>query len=132
MGMSPADKQQFANEAEKALDHEAVQHAIQEFADNMGFVLEGLPAYGLNKVAHYAAMVARAQALGIDPDELRYTPEEANGALMEKAAQMVYAGVPTKVVCGDCGGSGKIRRHQGGPGGGSFGWMKCPTCKGSA
>jgi len=96
--MDAEAKERFADEASKALDHETVQNVMKEYADNMNFVLEGLPAYGLQKVAHYAALVARAQALGIDPDELRYSRDEANSALLETAARMVYKGVPTHIV----------------------------------
>lgn len=99
--MTPADKERFADEAHKAVDHETVQAVMEEFADNMGFKLDGLPAYGLTKVAHYAAIVARAQALGISPDELRYTPAESRSAILEQAANMVYRGIPTRIIEGD-------------------------------
>jgi len=59
------EKQEFSNEAEKALDDPLVQRVMEEYADNMGFRLTGLPRYGLVKVAFHAAVVARAQALGI-------------------------------------------------------------------
>lgn len=59
---------------------------------------EQLKGYGLHKVAMYAAQVARAQALGFDPDLLRATPEEANSALLERAAHLVFEGVPTFVI----------------------------------
>ena len=64
-------KLDHANEAERVLEHELVKDVMEEFAGNMKFSLSGLPAYGLAKVVCYAAQVARAQALGIDPDELR-------------------------------------------------------------
>ena len=99
--MTSDEKQAFANEAEKALDHPLVRDVIEEFADNMGFALEGLPFYGIMKVAMYTATVARAQALGIDPDELRHTPEEADAAMLRKMHAAVDAGVPTMVVVTD-------------------------------
>ena len=63
-------KQAHADAADEAVDHQLVQDAMAEFARNMGFDLDGLPAYGLHKVAAYAAQVARAQALGFDPELL--------------------------------------------------------------
>ena len=69
--MSHEERHAFANEAAKALDHDLVKNVMEEFAGNMRFELTGLPAYGLAKVAIYAAQVARAQALGINPDLLR-------------------------------------------------------------
>lgn len=79
-------KRQHADEAEKALRHPIVQRVMEEFADNMGFELDGLPRYGLMKVAGYAAQVARAQALGIDPESLRTTAEEHNEHMLDLAA----------------------------------------------
>ena len=93
-------KQRHANEAHRAVEHPLVQEVMAEFADNMGFALTGLPAYGLAKVAHYAAQVARAQALHFDPELLRLTPEEANRVQWELAARAVYEGVPTTVIEG--------------------------------
>lgn len=91
-------KTEHANRATDAVQHPLVQQAITECADNMRIDLEGLPAYGLNKIALYAAQVARAQALGFDPDLLRLTPSEANSELMRRAAEAVYRGVPTTVI----------------------------------
>ncbi len=96
--MNAIEKQAFADEAEKALDHALVRSVIREFADNMGFELEGLPKYGIMKVAMYVATVARAQALGIDPDELRQTPQEATAATIDRMLTMMQAGVPIVVV----------------------------------
>lgn len=79
-------KTDHANEAWKAVEHPIVAYVMEEFADNMGFALDGLPAYGLRKVALYAAQVARAQALGIDPEDLRSTPGEANERMRDLAA----------------------------------------------
>lgn len=94
MGQSGDWKNELANEASKALEHELVREVMQEFADNMGFKLEGLPRYGLMKVASYTAQVARAQAVGIDPDELRYSDAEANAATQKQARLFVAAGKP--------------------------------------
>jgi len=62
--------------ADQAVQHELVRGVIEEFADNMNFVNSGLPAYGMEKVAHYAAQVAVALFQGIDPNSLRLTAEE--------------------------------------------------------
>jgi hypothetical protein len=90
-------KQQHANEAEKALDHALVKNVIEEQMQNLG-TDNALVRYGLTKIAMYAASVARAQALGIDPDELRHTPEEARASLQARARAAVGAGVPTLLV----------------------------------
>ena len=82
-------KQHHANEAEKILLDQTVQNVLSEFADNMGFKREGLPEYGLLKVVSYAAQIARAQALGFDPELLRLSPNEA--ALRELELDKVAA-----------------------------------------
>ena len=89
--MTPDEKQAFANEAEKALAHPLVQNVMTEFMDNIGIAMEGLPRYGITKVAHYAATVARAQALGIDIEELRTTASEHMDHAMDIAARMLVA-----------------------------------------
>lgn len=91
-------KQHHADEASRVLHHELVKSAMQEFAANMGFDLDGLPAYGLAKIATHAAQVARAQALGFDPDLLRLDPDEANSQMIRMAADAIYRGVPTYVI----------------------------------
>lgn len=83
-----------ANESCKALEHDLVTGVMEEYADNMGFKLEGLAKYGLTKVAMYAAQVARAQALGFDPDLLRMSDEEADQVMLARARMMVAAGKP--------------------------------------
>jgi hypothetical protein len=69
--LTEAEKRVYATASDVAIEHPLVQDVMEEFAGNMGFKLEGLPAYGLAKVAAYAAQVARAQALDVDPDALR-------------------------------------------------------------
>lgn len=96
--MNHDEKRAFANEAEKALAHPLVKGVMEEFADNMGFELKGLPRYGLAKVAHYAASIARAQALGIDPEDLRSTPQETTEHQMRLAEKAIEAGVPTTII----------------------------------
>lgn len=97
--MSDGDwKQAHANLAEQAIDHPLVVGVMEEFAANMRFELKGLPAYGLAKVALYAAQVARAQCLGFDPELLRLTPDEGNAAMMRLAAEAVLTGFPVHAI----------------------------------
>lgn len=91
-------KQEHARVSELAVEHPIVQRAVREFADNMGIAPVGLPWYGLHKVALYAAQVARALALGIDPETLRTTPEEADAVQARIAAEMVGRGIPVWMV----------------------------------
>lgn len=69
--MTVSEKIDFSDAASEAIDHEIVQNAITELISNMKLPSKGLHVYGMNKIAHHAAVVARAFALGIDPDELR-------------------------------------------------------------
>lgn len=92
-------KDHHANEAGKAWTHPMVERVMQEYADNMGFDAKvGLPAYGMMKVAMYAAQVARAQALGFDPELLRLSAAEANSTQLELAAEAALRGVPVFMV----------------------------------
>ncbi len=91
-------KEQHANEASKSTKHELVEGVIEEFMDNIGLADTGLPAYGIRKVAHYAAMVARAHALGFDPNLLRMTNEEATSHQLDLAARAVVAGIPVHML----------------------------------
>lgn len=92
-------KNHHANESGKAWTHPMVERVMQEYADNMGFDAKvGLPAYGMMKVAMYAAQVARAQALGFDPELLRLSSDEANSAQLDLAAEAVMRGVPVFMV----------------------------------
>lgn len=91
-------KNQHANEASASIKHELVDGAIEEFMDNIGLADKGLPAYGIRKVAHYAAMVARAHALGFDPNLLRMTDDEATSHQLDLAARAVVAGVPVHML----------------------------------
>ena len=79
---------------ESASDYEMVQDALIEFAGNMGFKREGLPEYGLSKIVSYVAQVARAEALGFDPELLRVNAAEANAALLRVAEIAAKAGKP--------------------------------------
>ncbi len=90
-------KRVHADEAEKALEHELVKDVIDEQMFNLG-TNDDWVRYGFMKVAHYAASVARAQALGIDPDLLRLSPEEANSEVLRLAAEAVVDGIPTHLI----------------------------------
>ena len=92
--MDPAEKQALANEAEKALDHPLVKDAIEEALFNHKGKEGDLLWYSFAKVAMYTASVARAQALGIDPDELRMTHEEVTSSMLRTARSFVEKGKP--------------------------------------
>lgn len=98
MPMTGEEKGAFSDEAYKALDHPLVQDVMEELCFNLRIEYEGLPRYGLRKVALYVAIVARAQALGIDPDDLRSTPDEATEDMMRLAQAAHDAGKPVIVV----------------------------------
>lgn len=92
--MTGDEKQAFANEAEKALSHKLVEDVVDEALTNHGGDKSSLLYYSLMKVAMYTATVARAQALGIDVDELRSTREEATEGMLRQARAFVAAGKP--------------------------------------
>lgn len=91
-------KNAHANAAGASIKHELVEGAIEEFMGNVGIADTGLPAYGIRKVAMYAAQVARAHALGFDPNLLRMTSAEANSHQLELAARAVALGVPVQMI----------------------------------
>lgn len=91
-------KDKHANEASASIKHELVVGVIEEFMDNINLADQGLPAYGIRKVAHYAAMVARAHALGFDPNLLRLTNEEATSVQLSLAATAVTLGIPVHMI----------------------------------
>lgn len=90
--MTNEEKYAHLGGAAAALEHEMVREVMQEYAGNMGFKLEGLPAYGLRKVARYAATIAWCAAKGIDINELRATPEEYNEHALRLAQIAMKAG----------------------------------------
>lgn len=93
-------KKQHANDSERAMEHELVRGVMDEFTENVkncGYS-PNLFAYGLNKVCLYVAQVARAQALGFDPDTLRMNPEESADFMEKMAEAAVRAGKPVIVV----------------------------------
>jgi hypothetical protein len=91
-------KKDIANEADRAVEHPLVVSAMQMFMENMGIRDGSLPAFGLHKLASVVAQVARAQALNIDPDDLRLTTEEANEVLRDVHARMEAVGLPSTVI----------------------------------
>jgi hypothetical protein len=91
-------KNAHANAASESIKHDLVEGVIEEFMDNVGIPDTGLPAYGIRKVALYAAQVARAHALGFDPNLLRMTPDEATSHQLDLAARAVLAGVPVHML----------------------------------
>jgi hypothetical protein len=107
--MSDDWKQQHATEAEKALEHPIVASAIAELRDNLGISENSpLPAYGIVKVATYAAQVARAQALGIDPEALRLTADEVRSEMLRLAAEAAFDGVPVDILDAEDGQEGRL------------------------
>lgn len=84
--------------ANTVIAHELVVDVMAELRGNLGVADQGLPAYGISKVAHYTAMVAIAQTLGIDPDLLRLTNEQANSELLRIAAEAVALGIPVMQI----------------------------------
>lgn len=103
-------KNEHANQASASIKHELVEGVIGEFMENIGLADKGLPAYGIRKVAHYAAMVARADALGFDPDLLRMTNEEAMSHQLDLATRAVVSGVPVHML--DLDGPNHTNRSQ--------------------
>ncbi len=94
-------KQDFANEAEQAVLHDLSQETIDELLVNLKLDRNGLPYYGILKVCNIVAQVARAQALGIDPETLRMTSEESVAAFRNRMAVFVNAGLPVVGVVVD-------------------------------
>lgn len=91
-------KQRHANDSETATEHELVMNAVANIAQNLGILKGSLPWLALLKIANVAAQVARAEALGFDPDLLRLTEDEANDEATRRAAELVLAGVPVRVI----------------------------------
>lgn len=98
-------KQKHANESDKVLNHALVVGVIDELMDNLANNCgvrpgDALVRYGLTKVAMYAAQVARAQALGFDPDLLRTTESESNAHMFRIARMAVESGKPVVFITG--------------------------------
>lgn len=91
-------KQAHATAADRTIEHPIVERVMAELRANLGAGDKGLPAYGIAKVAHVAAQVARAQALGFDPDLLRMTDGEARSEQLRVAAEATILGVPVHLI----------------------------------
>lgn len=91
-------RREHANASEHAIKHPLVQDVMQEFLDNIGKPNGSLERYGLTKCMSYVAQVARAEALGIDPESLVMSDEEI-GEHQRMLIEMAYrAGKPVIVV----------------------------------
>lgn len=99
-------KKKHANDSEEALEHPLVQRVVEEFETNVRnnpHVAHeagepGLFRFGLTKVMGVVAQVARAQALGFDPDLLRLSPEQADQHMLKMAAAAVEMGRPVVLI----------------------------------
>lgn len=94
-----AERKAIQADAGEAVEHPYVARVMAEFAMNMGFRLDGLPEYGMKKVAAYAAIVGACIARGVDPKVLESTPE--SGLAEAIALVEALAGKPVFVVVGD-------------------------------
>ncbi|TFD80728.1 hypothetical protein E3T54_03015 [Cryobacterium sp. Sr8] len=91
-------KDAHANAASESIEHPMVEGVIEEFMGNVGLADVGLPAYGIRKVALYAAQVARAHALGFDPELLRLTAAECGAEQLALAERAATLGIPVRVI----------------------------------
>lgn len=96
--LTAAEGNALADEAFKALDHPIVNDCAEELCFNLRIKYEGLPRYGIRKLMQYAAIVARCHALGIDPEEMRMTNEEADDLMLKMADGVAGAGKPVIVI----------------------------------
>lgn len=97
-------KRHHANEAEKAHKQPLVEEVVEEFIENMSRnyhidLGSGLPSYGLHKCMAAAMIVARAEALGFDPELLRLSSdEEGDQQQLELAKIAAESGKPVWVI----------------------------------
>lgn len=98
--MSGDWKQQFANEVDKAIAHPITQEAIDELLFNLRSSRNRMEYYGLLKICNVVGHIARAQALGIDPETLRMTDDEASEVVRDRIRAVADAGNPVIVVDG--------------------------------
>jgi hypothetical protein len=87
-------KQIHCAQAERALQFEMIINVVDEVLGNLGRRDDALARYGVMKVASYVAQVARAQALGFDPNLLRLTDEELSADQFQLAKIAAIKGVP--------------------------------------
>lgn len=82
---------------EEGRAHPLVQAVMEELRWNLNVPEDGLAAYGIAKVAHVAGAVAAAVALGLDPEELRITPQEYSevvGTLAQSGGEFILVEAP--------------------------------------
>lgn len=96
-------KRHHADEAEKGFEKPLVKGVVEEFVENMrrnyGVDLsEGLPSYGLHKCMAAAMQIARAEALGFDPELLRLGADEATEQQLRLARMAAELGKPVWVI----------------------------------
>jgi hypothetical protein len=91
-------RQHHADESEHALVHLLVMVAIDELHTNLGTGSNALVDYGIHKVAAIAAQVARAQALGFDPDLLRLSADDADAEVLRIARMAAESGKPVWLI----------------------------------
>jgi len=84
--------------SDATVEHPIVERVMAELRGNLEVGDDGLPAYGIAKVAAYAAQVGAALALGYNPEILRTSSPEARAYLENLAAAAAAAGVPVHVV----------------------------------
>lgn len=87
-------KKKHANESERAMEHPLVIRYVESLYEQIEANSGPPPKYMLYKTASIAAQVARAQALGFDPELLRLPEEQGDNLMWELAARAVYEGVP--------------------------------------
>lgn len=96
-------KLHHANESEKAFQQPLVKSCVDEFVENMRAnvgvdISEGLPSYGLHKCMSAAMQVARAEALGFDPELLRLSSAEATEQQLKLAETAAKLGKPVWII----------------------------------
>lgn len=96
-------KQDHANKSEKAIGHELVQSVINEFKFNLRLNPEVGPDdalwdYGLMKICNAVAQVARAQALGFNPNILKMSDSEIGETRLRLIKIAVKTGKPVIVL----------------------------------
>ncbi len=92
-------KQHHADEAEKGFEQPLVKSVVEEFVGNVlrNYNVDlgkGLGAYGLHKCMAVAMQIARAEALGFDPELLRLNDAEVDEAQLKLARMAVESGKP--------------------------------------
>lgn len=95
------NRQEFANETEKAIFHPITERAIEELLFNLNKDQSSMEYYGIIKLCNTVGQVARAQALGIDPEILRMSDAEAQEAMLQMVNVFAANGGKVIVVAED-------------------------------